>query len=298
MLLRVRTAALFGALSLVSAAAQAQNMPFPDPNDPNPGAVTLTAAADVVSTYMFRGFRRNGTGVAVQPFADVGLALFNGDGGLKNAGLNVGTWNSLHSGDTGANSASGNMWFESDFYATLGVGLGGGLTIDSTFTAYTSPNAGFTTVREIAFRLGVDDTPDLSGGAALHPYALLAVEFLTEPGVGQFDGGETAGRYLELGAVPSYTGSAFSLALPLKLGLSVGDYYERRDVGGAIVQSSRFGFVSVAGIVTVPLGQASRFGGFNLHGGIELQRLGDTTRALNGGDENKVIGSFGLGLSY
>lgn len=296
-MLPLRSAAAFVVLSLLAGSAQAQDAPFPDPNDPNPGAITLTAAADVVSTYMLRGFRRNSTGIAVQPFADVGLALFNGDGGLKSASLNVGTWNSLHSGDTGANAASGNMWNESDFYATLGVGVGGGVTLGSTFTAYTSPNAQFTTVREVAFRLGVDDTPYLSG-AALRPYALLAVEFLTEPGVGQFDGGESAGRYLELGAAPSYTGSTFSVAFPLKVGLSLADYYELRDVEGALVQDTRFGFASVAGIVTLQLGPPSRFGGFNIHGGVEFLRLGDTTRTFNGGNENKVVGSIGLGLSY
>ena len=267
------------------------------PPDPNPGALTLSAAADVVSTYMFRGIRQNGTGVAIQPYADVGVALFSGDGGVRSVGLNLGTWNSLHTGDTGADSASGNMWYESDFYTTFSVGVAGGLTFGSTFTAYTSPNAGFTTVRELAVRVSLDDSGFL-GGAAVRPYAVVALEFLTEPGVGQADGGDNAGRYLELGAAPGLSFGGAGVSVPIKIGLSLGDYYELRSVEGPVIGDNRFGFFSVAGLVTMPLGGTSRFGALNLHGGVEYQRLGDTTRAFNGGDEHKVIGSIGIGLSY
>src|SRR5687767_1707962 len=123
---------------------------------------------------MFRGIRQNVTGVAVQPFADVGVALFTSD---EDAGkfitVNIGTWNSLHTGDTGANAPHGNMWYESDFYSTLGVGVGGGFALGATFTAYTSPNGAFTSVRELAIRASVDDSAAL-GRASVRPYALFA----------------------------------------------------------------------------------------------------------------------------
>lgn len=58
MLIRFRTVTLLAsALLFVTSGAHAQDGPFPDPNDPNPGAITLSAAADTVSTYMFRGIR-------------------------------------------------------------------------------------------------------------------------------------------------------------------------------------------------------------------------------------------------
>ncbi len=62
--------------------------------------------------------------------------------------------------------------------------------------------------------------------------------------------------------------------------------------------TSTFGFFSVAGIVTVPLGGTTSFGAWNVHGGVEYQALGDTTKAINGDDSSKVIGSFGIGFSY
>jgi hypothetical protein len=285
---------MLGFAMLTPPAAFAQDEP-----DPNPGALTLTAAVDVVNTYMFRGIRQNFTGVAVQPFADVGINFFTSDeGNGRHVTLNVGTWNSLHSGDTGAEAPFGNMWYESDFYTTLSAGVGGGVTFAGTFTAYTSPNTAFSTVREIAVRTSVDDSGIL-GAAAVRPYALFAFEILAEPGgVGQADGGENAGTYLELGAAPGFAATRGSLTFPLKLGLSLGDYYELRGADETVLGDRAFGFFSVGAQASVGLGGTSRFGAFNLHGGVEFQRLGDTPTAFNDGDKNKIIGSIGIGLNY
>ena len=138
---------------------------------------------------------------------------------MKSVGVNIGTWNSLHTGDTGTDGPTGELWYESDFYATLGLGLGGGMSLAATYTAYTSPNNAYTTVKEIAFKLGVDDSRHL-GKAALK-YAIVAFEFDTSPGVGQADGGLKAGRYLELGLAPGYSGSKASLSVPVRVGVSL-----------------------------------------------------------------------------
>jgi hypothetical protein len=267
--------------------------------DPNPGGMTLTGSLDGVSTYMFRGIRQHSTGMAVWPVADLGISVYSGDGGLKSAGINVGSWNSLHTGDTGQDGPTGKLWYESDFYSKLTLGFGGGTSVAALYTAYTSPNNAFTTVKEIAFQLGVDDSVYL-GRAALKPYALVAFEFDTDPGVGQADGGLNAGRYFELGIAPGYSGARASLAVPVKVGLSLADYYELNVGTGAasVFEDNRFGYFSVAGLVTVPLGGTTNFGSWNVHGGVEFQALGDTTKALNGGDGQRVIGSLGIGFAY
>jgi hypothetical protein len=274
-------------VTVVAAPAWAQ-----EPTDPNPGNVTVTVGMDVLNQYMFRGIRQNSTEIALWPAADLGLAVYSGDGGLKSAGVNVGTWNSLHTGDTGSdNEANGKLWYESDFYASLNLGFGGGVSLGTTYTAYTSPNNLFTTVKEIAFRVGADDSAYL-GRAALKPYALVALEFGADPGRGQADGGLEAGKYLELGIAPGYAGSAASLTIPVKLGLSLGDYYE---LDGA---DNTFGFFSVGGLVTVPLGGTTSFGAWALRAGLEYQHLGDTTAFFNGGEENQMIYTFGVGFTY
>ena len=260
--------------------------------DPNPGALTVSGGVDLLSQYMFRGIRQHSTGVAAWPWADLGVAVYSGDGGVKSASLNIGTWNSLHSGNTGTAGASRKRWYESDFYAGVGLGFGGGVALATTYTAYTSPNTSFSTVKELMVRLSVDDSPHF-GKAALKPYALVAREFDTAPGLGQADGGTAAGTYLEFGISPGYAGSRASLTVPVKVGLSLDNYYE------ASGTDHRFGFFSVGGIVTVPLGTgASRFGSWNLHGGVEYQKLGDATAFFNGGNRSKAIASVGLGFSY
>ncbi len=274
-------------ITVLAAPAGAQ-----EPTDPNPGNVTVTVGTAFLNQYMFRGIRQNSTEIAIWPAADLGIAVYSGDGGLKSAGLNVGTWNSLHTGDTGSdNPSNGKMWYESDFYATLNLGFGGGVSLGTTYTAYTSPNNLFTTVKEIAFRVGADDSAYL-GRAALKPYALVALEFDAEAARGQADGGLEAGRYLELGIAPGYAATAASLTVPIKLGLSLGDYYELDGV------DNRFGFFSVGGLVTVPLGGTTSFGAWSVRGGVEYQRLGDTTAFFNGGEENQMIYSFGVGFTY
>jgi hypothetical protein len=290
--------AVVGAVVMTSAPAFAQ-----EPKDPNPGAITLTGSIDFLNQYMFRGIRQNGSGIATWPAVDLGLAAYSGEGGLKSVGINFGTWNSLHSGDTGSDSedsglgcACGKLWYESDFYASLGLGFGGGVAFTTTYTAYTSPNNGFTTVKEIMFKLGVDDSSKL-GKAAVKPYIAIAQEFGAEEGTGQADGGLNAGTYLEIGLAPGYSASKAGIAFPIKFGMSLGDYYE---LAG---EDNKFGFFSIAGIVTVPLGGMTSFGSWNIHGGVEYQRLGDTTAALNANsdgspEKNQIIGSFGIGFSY
>jgi len=262
--------------------------------DPNPGALTITGSLDFLNQYMFRGIQQNNTGFATWPAFDLGLAAYSGDGGLKSASINFGTWNSLHSGNTGSDGPSGKLWYESDFYATLGLGFGGGTSFSTTYTAYTSPNSGFTTVKEIMFKFALDDSGKL-GKAAVKPYIAIAQEFDTDIATGQADGGANAGTYMEIGFAPGYYGiSKASIAFPIKIGMSLSDYYENPLTG----EDSTFGFFSIAGIVTAPLGPTTSFGAWNIHGGVEYQALGDTTEFFNGGESNQVIWSIGLGFSY
>ena len=290
----VAAATLMLGLSGSSAWAQAAA----EPADPNPGALTITGNIDFLNQYMFRGIAQNSTGMAIWPAFDLGIAAYSGEGGLKSVGINIGTWNSLHTGDTGLDTdetllgcACGKLWYESDFYATLGLGFGGGVALGTTYTSYTSPSNGFSTVKEIMFKLGVDDSAKL-GKAALKPYVIFAFEFGTEEGTGQADGGLEAGKYLEFGVSPGYAGSKAALAIPIKVGLSAGDYYE---LAG---EDEKFGYVSIAGIVTVPLGGTTKAGSWNIHFGGEYQKLGEMPKALNGGESNQFIGSVGFGFSY
>ena len=255
---------------------------------PASAQVAVTGGLDVVSQYQFRGIRQNVEGVSIWPFIDFGFVPFMGDGGLKTVGVNVGTWNAFNTEIDGFinrdSEVTSNKWYESDLYGTVSFGFGVP-ALAVTYTSYTSPANLFSHVKELMFRVSADDTATLGRGA-LKPYALIAFELGTKEGLGQADGGVEAGRYVELGIAPGFSGTRASFALPVKLGLSVGDYYELDGV------DHKFGYFSVAGLVTVPMGS------LNVHGGAEYQALGETTEALNGGDASEVILSIGLGFAF
>ena len=246
--------------------------------------ITVSGSLDVRNAYMFRGMLQDDTGVITWPAAEIALRLRGTDRGGMSARARVGTFNSLHSGWAGSSGLSGKRWYESDVYTTLSVGFGNALALDTTYTAYRSPNKMFTTVKEIAVKATVDHAT--VGGTALKPYALAAFELDTKPGIGQLDGGFKAGRYLELGAAPGASFRRVGIEAPVKVGLSLGNYYE---LAGT---DHPFGFVSVAGIATLPV---TRW--WNVHGGVEFQRLGTTTKTFNGGEASKTIAWIAIGFS-
>ena len=75
-------------ITLMSSTAWAQ--------DPAP-VVVVTGGLDVTNQYNFRGIRQNTDGVSIWPYVDFGFTPFKGDGGLKSVGINVGSWNAIHS---------------------------------------------------------------------------------------------------------------------------------------------------------------------------------------------------------
>jgi len=266
-------ACMVGGLRVGTVAAQSGG-------DPNPGAVTLTATMDASNAYLFRGLPQDDTGLILWPAADLSVALRSGGGTFRSVTVGVGTWNSLHTGVTGTDGPSGKLWYESDFSASVGLGFRGGVMFTTAYTAYTSPNGAFATVKELSMKVGAP----LYG---MSPYALVAFEL-----EGQADGGVIEGRYLELGAAPSLTMAGAGVAFPVKLGLSLEGYYE------GLQDDEQFGFFSVGGNITVPLtSERSRFGRWNVHGGADFVWLGDSN-ALRLGENTKVIISAGVGFSY
>ena len=266
--------------------AAAQPAPAESPAT-NGGRLSFTGGVDLLSSYMFRGIRQDDRGVIAWPAGEVGVVLFQGQGAVKSLGVTVGLWNSLHSGPTGNDGPTGKMWYESDFYSGLTVGLKGSVRVGASYTAYVSPNNSFATVKEVGFTFALDDS---ARPLPFNPYALLAVEL-----DGQADGGDHSGTYLELGAKPGVSLATKRLAItfPVKVGLSLKDYYE----GAA--GSNTFGYVEVGAVTTVPLTFVPPgFGVWSVRGGLSVLGLGTSLQAINGGSRGKVVGLFGVGLSY
>ena len=259
--------------------------------------LAVTGGLDVTNQYNFRGIRQNTEGVSIWPYIDIGIPLASADSGLTAVTLNLGTWNAFHSQiDNFVNrdgETSSNKWYESDLYATLGLGFSK-TTLSFNYTSYTSPGNWFAHVKEFGIKLAYDDSEALGKGA-VKPYALVAFELSDE---GQADAGAGKGTYLELGIAPGYAGTRASIAVPIKVGLSLNDYYEFGGLPPFTGEDSKFGYFSIAGIVTVPFA-----GNWNVHGGAELQAFGDNLKIYNGfGDDNDSsvagIASIGIGFSF
>ncbi len=268
---------LVAALVSVPASAQtaAGTPPAPTAQAPEQPAVskrvTITTGLDFTSAYMFRGIRQHSGGAIAQPYVDLGFALAPG------VTANVGNWDSLHT-----KSPSG--WYESDYYGSVTF-TAGKLKPGLLYTSYTSPADRFATVHELAGVLSIDDS---ASAFPLSPRVVLAFEL----GDGQADGGANKGTYLELGVRPGVkVAPKLTLAIPVKLGLSVRDYYE------GPVTNDKFGYFDVGLIASVPVISGSG-GSLEAHGGVDFLRLGDNMKALSGGDRVKPVAVIGFTFIY
>jgi hypothetical protein len=263
------------------AAAQAPATPA----DPNAGAITATGNMDflVNSPYIFRGIvQESDPKLTLWPAGDIGISLYSGKDALKSASINFGIWNSLQTGSSGLDGASKKLHYEEYYYASLGLGFSKA-TLTTTYTAYTSPNGGFGTVHELAFKTAISHK--------IAPYVLLAQEL----GSVGADGGTNKGTYVELGVGPSWplAGGKLTVAIPVKLGLSAHNYYELAGV------DNHFGFLDVGTLVTVPIPAIpASYGAWNFHVGADAFMFGDTTKTFNAGKSTKGVFLFGLGVTY
>ena len=146
---------------------------------PNQGATTFSGGLDVPTVYFFRGILQEGNpSVTLWPYGDLRVGLVSGDGAVKSVAINVGVWNSLHTGTAGTGGPLDKLHYQEDFYTALNLGLAHGFGVATTFVARTSPNGSFNTIRELDIKA--------SKGGRIAPYGLVAFELSD---TGQADGG-------------------------------------------------------------------------------------------------------------
>lgn len=210
---------------------------------------------------------------------------------INNIDLAFGSWNSVHTRQTGAVSGPGN-WFESDVIVGFNVGLWDFVSTNVSYIAYTFPNGAFPTAQEIDWTISFDDS-GLLGAFALNPSMLWAFE------VDNTAFGDHEGIYLQLGVKPGVTlfeeaDYPLTLALPLTLGLSVSDYYE--EPGG---DNDTFGYFDAGLVASVPLSFIdSAYGEWSVSAGVDVLVLSDTLKRVNKDDEAFVVGKAGISFSY
>lgn len=258
------------ALGMMSTTAWAQQPPAAPPADTK--RITMTTGFDFLTAYVFRGIHQESEGFVVQPPLDVGIAIGNG------ITANFGNWYSLHSGPSG-------NFYEADMYGSVTF-TAGKLKPGVLFTSYSSPNDRFRTVNELAGVIAFDDS---GSPFPISPKATVAVEM-----TGQADGGLQKGTYLELAMRPAIkvidAKYPVSLAIPVRFGASLKDYYEGPN------GSDTFGFFSIGLVASVPVTTGDVT--WDLHGGVDLLWLGDSMKALNSDKGFKPVGIVGITLVY
>ena len=251
--------------------------------------VGATIGMDFTHAYLFRGIKQETGGLIAQPYVDASFSLLQRDEGLTGVTFSIGTWNSLHTGETGAGGPAANVapWYESDFFTGVALGLNN-WEAGITYTSYLSPNDSFSTVHELALTLAMDDSDLLR--FPLSPHVGLAIEM-----AGQADGGASEGVYLELGVEPAVEvlDGRMSVSVPATLGLSLSNYYE--DGAGA---DDAFGFFDLGAVASYPLELPEGYGAWEITGGLHILLLGNYLETLNDGNEVQVVGSLGISISY
>jgi hypothetical protein len=255
---RLNTSGAFTGVTFSAPARSEQTAaaPAPAPEPPAKKVKTLVGA-DVPSSYFFRGFRQEtDPAFTFQPYVDVGVSG-------ENASFNVGLFNSFH---TGSLKDAGAGYYETDFYAAATVH-----NIKATYTAYTYPKIDDSTIHELMF--------STSFANALAPSVAVAFELAKPEGYDK-------GIYLELGvapAVPMGDDAPVSITIPVKVGLSLKDYYG----------DDTFGYFS--GGVTVGKSINDML---EVHGGVTVYGFGDALKAVNNDKAGQVVGNVGFSVSF
>ena len=236
---------------------------------------TVTTGLDFTSAYLFRGIRQHTGGTIAQPYGDVAYTT----NGIT---FDIGTWNSVHS------TAPAGNYYERDYFGSVTF-TAGTLKPGLLYTSYTSPADSFATVKELAGTLAIDDS---KSPFPLSPKIVLAFEL----GDGQADAGTGKGTYLELGIRPTVKlAPKATLAIPVKTGLGLNDYYEGAAIG--LPGQDHFGYFDTGLSLSVPVA-TGKSGTLEVHGGFDLMFLGDTLKAFNLGDGFKPVTLVGFTYSY
>ncbi len=265
---------------------------------PNLGRISLDIGADFTTHYFFRGVLQEDQGFIVQPYANVGFTVFEGDGVVNSVTLTTGIWNSFHGEQTGAvtpgdpDGEAVDSWYEADLSAGVSATVLDDWDVGVSYIAYTSPNDAFDTVEEVDLTVGYDDS-NLLGDWALSPSLTFAFE------TGNTLLGSDLGTYLGIDFGPSFQliksdAAPLTLSVPVTVGLSLGNYYE-----DANDSDNTFGFTRVGVDLSMPLKFIpDDLGTWTVHGGPSFMFLGANNDALNNGDAFEVVGTLGLNISY
>lgn len=259
----------------------------------NQSAITGDLGVNFVSQHVSRGKINENQGVIAQPYADLFLPLFEGNGVIDKITLDLGLWSSLTSRHTGAvpdNTVK--VWNEFDYLPGISVTVVKNLIFTTSYYEFDSPNGAFGPSRNVNLALDYNDA-DLLGAFALHPHLVFLKELSGKANNGPAD---KKGEYYEVGVTPGLPpfGPVF-VTFPLTAGFGSAGFY-------AGDENSEFGYFSAGPNVAVALPFIpARLGKWTANLGASYYYLHgslSTANAIRPSNNNDWVFNGGVGMTF
>jgi hypothetical protein len=259
---------------------------------PSSSRFSLDLSVRFTSDYFFRGIAQKTDSFNLQPSAELGFTIV--ESGNFTLSVFGGTWSSFS--DDRADGASGSFseyWYEHDAYVGVSAGFGR-VGLDAIYTWYASPSSDFTEYEDLTLSLSFDDSGLWDDGDRFSINPSVSVAFETKNAAVGPDSGVWLGLGLEpsvlLGETPL---GPTTLSIPLAVGLSLDDYYQRADGSSETFGYAEVG-VKLAFDLSGPLGSAAP----TLDIGASYLFLEGALDDFNGGDSGELMFSAGLSWSF
>jgi len=261
----------------------------PAPEKLNESFITGDLGLNVVSAYYFHGVMEANHSPSYQPYADIFLKAYEGDGALNKVVFGIGVWESYNTdakyGRTGKNSA----WFEHDVTPSVALSFGK-VTITETYQFFSSPNDRFTDSQALNSKLSFDDA-DLLGAFALHPSVSLTHELDGKQAIDTSvaaNAGFVAkhGNYWEAAVAPSYSAGPVTVTLPLVIGFGSQSYY----------QKNGYAFTSAGLNVAYTLPVSKSYGTWTANAGATYYTM--DVHVVGNNANRDVVAQGGLGVAF
>ncbi len=284
--------------SLSWAGTTSKNVSAPKaaPEKLNESAITGDIGLNVVTAYYSRGIIQSNHAPSLQPYADIFVKAYEGDGFLNKAVFGLGVWESFTDGSTKATNSKGfpsagakywqtngvggkASWYESDFVPSLALTFGK-VTITESYLYYSSPSNQFIDFQGLNSKLSFDDS-DLLGAFALHPSVTMLHEV-----DGKAGNGSRHGNYWEGAVAPSYTAGPVTITAPLTVGFGSSKFYAK----------DGYGYFSAGLNLAYALPVSKTYGTWTANIGGTAYTLDN--KVVGGDAASDVVGQVGLGVTF
>jgi hypothetical protein len=245
-----------------------------------------------------RGLNVENEGVIFQPLFLVFWDLYKDKDAsfLTGISLTTGVWSSIHTNESGADPG---YWNEFDPIFGLTFKFKGGITLDTTYTAFDSMVDSYPTSSHLEVKLSYDDTPIL-GAFALHPYVAFWQE-LDEKATVVFNTETSESTYyFTIGINPSFKAGPVKFEFPTFINLVAEDFYQQFDGSGG---GSGLAVFCTSVKASIPLTFVPKDMGFwTLYAGVKYYHLSndglrDGNSVLTANEHKDDLVQFHGGLS-